>query len=53
MPEIFKDLAIYGEKPDLKNVINPLQDGLLWLRGMDTLPKIFKSDEIEQEILHL
>lgn len=53
MPEIFKDLALYGEKPNLDKIINPLQDGLLWLRGMDTLPKIFKPDQIEQEIIHL
>jgi hypothetical protein len=53
MPEIFKDLAIYGEKPNLKKVINPLQDGLLWLRGMDTFPKIFKSEELERELIQL
>ena len=53
MPEIFKDLVLYGEKPNLEKIINPLQDGLLWLRGMDMLPKIFKSEQLEQEILHL
>ena len=53
MPEIFKDLVLYGEKPNLRKIINPLQDGLLWLRGMDMLPKIFKSEQLEQEILHL
>ena len=53
MPEIFKDLALYGEKPNLDKIINPLQDGLLWLRGMDTLPKIFKPEQIEQEIFLL
>nr|WP_294786841.1 hypothetical protein [uncultured Flavobacterium sp.] len=53
MPEIFKDLALYGEKPNLEKVVNPLEDGLLWLRGMDTLPKIFRPEQIEQEIYHL
>ena len=31
MPVIFKDLALYGEKPELEKKINPLPDGLMWL----------------------
>jgi hypothetical protein len=53
MPEIFKDLVLYGVKPNLEKIINPLEDGLLWLRGMDMLPGIFKSEQIEQEIIYL
>jgi len=53
LPEIFKDLALYDEKPNLDKKINPLENGLLWLRGMDVLPKIFKPNEIEHEIIQL
>ncbi|KAF2513529.1 ATP-grasp domain-containing protein [Flavobacterium foetidum] len=53
MPEIFKDLALYGEKPDLNKIINPLPDGLLWLRGMDTIPRIFNNEQIRKEIINL
>ena len=53
MPEIFKDLAIYGEKPNLQKNINPLPDGLLWLRGMDTKPRLMTSSEIEKEVFIL
>jgi len=51
MPEIFKDLALHDQKPLLKKVINPLEDGKLWLRGMDTKPRILTSDEIERELI--
>ena len=53
MPEIFKDLAIYGEFPKLSKKINPLPDGLLWLRGMDTKPRLMTSKEIEKDIITL
>jgi predicted ATP-grasp superfamily ATP-dependent carboligase len=52
-PEIFKDLALYGEKPKLNKIINPLPDGLLWLRGMDILPRIFNDEQIRKEIINL
>ncbi|MBX9888358.1 MAG: hypothetical protein K2Y30_10535 [Flavobacteriaceae bacterium] len=50
MPEIFKDLALYNEFPNLEKKINPLQDGLLWLRGMDTKPKLMTAEEIAIQI---
>lgn len=53
MPEIFKDLVLYGEKPNLSKIINPLPDGLLWLRGMDALPRIFNDEQIRKEIINL
>lgn len=53
MPEIFKDLALYNEFPNLKKKINPLQDGLLWLRGMDTEPKLMTTEEISMRISNL
>lgn len=53
MPKIFKDIALHNEFPKLSKRINPLPDGLLWLRGMDTKPKLMKSDEINQELILL
>lgn len=40
MPCIFKDIALYNEFPSLPVKINPLENDLLWLRGMDTLPML-------------
>ena len=53
MPKIFKDIAIYNEFPVLTKKINPLPDGLLWLRGMDTNPKLLTDKEIKNEIIVL
>lgn len=53
MPLIFKNIALYNEFPILQKKINPLPDGLLWLRGMDTKPRLMKQDEIEEEIIVL
>lgn len=53
MPEIFKDLGLYGEFPKLEKKINPLPDGLLWLRGMDTKPRLMTADEINKEVISL
>ncbi len=51
MPDIFKNIALYGEFPDLKNKINPLPNGLLWMRGMDTLPRLVIHGAIENDIV--
>ena len=53
MPVIFKDLGIYGEKPHLKKNVNPLPDGLLWLRGMDTEPRLMTHEEMQKELIQL
>jgi len=53
MPEIFKDIALYNEFPVLNKKLNPLPDGLLWLRGMDTKPRLIRQEQIENEINHL
>jgi hypothetical protein len=50
MPEIFKDIAINSEFPNLKNKINPLPAGLLWLRGMDVAPRLMTQNAISQEV---
>jgi carbamoyl-phosphate synthase large subunit len=46
MPCIFKDIALYNEFPSLPTKINPLENDLLWLRGMDTLPKLSSVSEL-------
>jgi carbamoyl-phosphate synthase large subunit len=53
MPLIFKNIALYNEFPVLSKIMNPLPDGLLWLRGMDTKPRLMKQLEIESEIIIL
>jgi carbamoyl-phosphate synthase large subunit len=53
LPEIFKDIALYGEFPKLKKKINPLENGLLWLRGMDLSPRLMTEAELAEEILIL
>lgn len=50
-PEIFKQLAL-GEKLTIdKNLINPLENGLMWVRGMDTEPRLIVNNSINQEII--
>jgi hypothetical protein len=51
MPEIFKDIAIYGKFPKLDRKVNPLPADLLWLRGMDTPPKLLSTDELSKEVM--
>ena len=46
MAEIFVKLA-FNEKLDFKyGLINPLEDNLLWIRGMDFIPTLVKIDDI-------
>jgi carbamoyl-phosphate synthase large subunit len=53
MPKIFKDIALYGEFPKLAKIINPLPDGLLWLRGMDVLPRLTAESTMQKELIVL
>lgn len=53
MPEIFKNIALYKEFPVLEKKTNPLQDGLMWLRGMDTLPALMTEKKIKEQIKNL
>jgi len=53
LPVIFKDMALYNEFPKLGKKVNPLPDGLLWLRGMDTKPLLSRQSEIEKIIINL
>jgi len=53
MPEIYKDIALYGEFPNLPKIMNPLPSELLWLRGMDVLPRLMTEDQVNREIIFL
>lgn len=53
MPEIFKDIVLYDKFPELDKKINPLQDGLVWLRGMDTEPTLIHKNDIAAGIINL
>lgn len=53
MPVMLKDLCLYGRKPELAKKLNPLPDGLLWLRGMDSYPRLTTADELDREIIRL
>lgn len=50
MPAIFKNIALYNEFPLLKDKMNPLENGLLWLRGMDTEPLLANDTFIKENI---
>lgn len=52
MPEIYKDIILYGKFPSLKKKLNPLQDGLLWIRDMDREPILTTVEEVNKQILN-
>lgn len=52
MPVILKDLVLYNKKPQLEKKINPLPDGLLWLRAMDCAPLLTTEKEIEASLIN-
>lgn len=48
LPAIFCDLALEGKRPQLDRIINPLPDGLIWIRGMDVEPILCNAEQIAQ-----
>lgn len=50
LPVILKDLCIYGKKPQLITKLNPLPDGLLWIRGMDVPPLLTTEKTIDSTL---
>lgn len=48
MPEVYCDLALEGRLPDLERKVNPLADGLIWLRGMDVAPVLTTAEKLEE-----
>lgn len=53
LPKIYKDIALYEKFPVLSNRINPLPDGLMWMRGMDTIPRLVTEDQMNSELIQL
>ena len=51
MPAIFKDVALYGKKPELKKILNPLPDDLLWLRSLDDRPILTTKEEMANTLI--
>lgn len=53
-PEIFCNIALDDKFPVLEKKINPLPDGLIWIRGMDVEPHLTTAAELEklQNTLH-
>lgn len=47
MPKIYCDIALDGNFPTLEKRINPLPDGLVWIRGMDVEPVLTTRAELE------
>jgi len=53
MPKIFKDIALYNEFPSLPKKINPLPDGLIWVRNMDTEPLLTTEEKMFKELIRI
>lgn len=52
-PEIFKQLALKEDVSISKNTVNPLRNGLMWVRGMDCDPLLTSEDDIREKIINL
>lgn len=53
MPVILKNLCLYDKKPTLTRICNPLEDNLLWIRGMDERPVLTTEAEIEKGLIKI
>jgi carbamoyl-phosphate synthase large subunit len=47
-PEIYCNIALDQKFPVLERKINPLRDGLIWIRGMDVEPVLTTVEELER-----
>lgn len=50
-PEIFKRLALGEELKSPKRIINPIDDGLMWVRGMDTEPMLINDLMLNENVI--
>lgn len=48
LPEIYCNIALEGKFPALERKINPLPDGLIWIRGMDVEPVLTTTVELKK-----
>jgi len=53
MPEIFIKLALGQKLEPIETKLNPLPDGLLWFRGMDTEPALMTAMQFSQSIIEI
>lgn len=53
MPYIFVKLAFGEELPPIAKKMNPLPEGLAWVRGMDIEPVLTSVSEVEEEVRKL
>lgn len=53
MPKILKDIVLYKKFPELEKKINPLEDGLLWLRALDAEPILTTSAKMKAALVDL
>lgn len=51
MPSILKDIVLYDKLPVLDRVLNPLPNGLLWLRAMDCLPLLATQERLDRDLI--
>lgn len=49
MPEIYIKVAYNEKLPKFPRILNPLKNGLIWIRGVDFLPILTTESEIEKE----
>ena len=47
LPAMYCDIGIDNEFPSLERTVNPLPEGLLWIRGMDVEPALVTTAELE------
>jgi hypothetical protein len=47
MPMILRDLTLDGLMPKLGRALNPLPNGLVWIRGMDVPPTLTNLEEFQ------
>jgi biotin carboxylase len=53
MPKILKDIVLYDKFPCLEKPVNPLPDGLLWLRALDAPPILTTQREMDAALLKI
>lgn len=53
MPKILKDIVLYDKFPNLEKPVNPLPDGLLWLRALDAPPILTTEREMNAALLKI
>jgi carbamoyl-phosphate synthase large subunit len=53
LPHLFVAMALGDDLPPVPRVLNPLPDGMVWIRGLDLEPVLTSMDEIERCVADL